>query len=155
MPAPRRYKTQKEKEEATIAKHNRYYARNRDQILEKRRARYSRQRNMNQMAQKHDREERKRAEWEAQQKKEYETNTLLALRELEEKINSELGGSGSTYFERLFREYLEWTGTKPRPRESPLKLPFKMFNSMTDVVAKIGNGILNEYGSGIQWRECQ
>ncbi|KAJ8088025.1 hypothetical protein PM082_013576 [Marasmius tenuissimus] len=155
MPAARRYKTQKEKQEATAAKHKRYYQRNHEQILEKRRARYEKQRSSKQQNMKTIREKRKSEAWEDQKKKEYQTNTLQALRELEESINSELEGSGSAYFERLFREYLEWTRVDPRPQASPLELPFKVFNSMIDVVAKIGNGILNEYGSGKQWRECQ
>ncbi|KAJ8090819.1 hypothetical protein PM082_024732 [Marasmius tenuissimus] len=155
MPALRRYKTQKEKQEATAAKHRRYYQRHHEQILEKQRERYVKQTTLKKKNAKNAREEQKRAIWEDQKKMEYGSDTLDALRDLEKSINTELGGSGSAYLERLFREYLEWTGVNPRPQASPLEVPFKLFHSMTDVVAKIGNGILNEYGSGIQWRECQ
>ncbi|KAJ8079191.1 hypothetical protein PM082_021691 [Marasmius tenuissimus] len=60
-----------------------------------------------------------------------------------------------SYFDRLYYEYQAWTLCDPRPEKSPIELPFNLFNSMTNAVAKIGNAILNEYGAGKEWKECR
>ncbi|KAL0562693.1 hypothetical protein V5O48_019388, partial [Marasmius crinis-equi] len=81
---------------------------------------------------------------------------LEQLRDLEKRINAHLGfGNGSAYVERLLHEFLVYTETQPLGDESPLEYPNKIFGAMLDSLAKIGNAILNEYGSGKEWNECK
>ncbi|KAL0564974.1 hypothetical protein V5O48_017061 [Marasmius crinis-equi] len=77
----------------------------------------------------------------------------MQLWELESAINEELAGSGSQYLERLYREWVAWKHVDSG-LPSPLEIPYKLFNSMLDCVAKIGNGILNEFGAYKEWKEC-
>ncbi|KAL0061239.1 hypothetical protein AAF712_011945 [Marasmius tenuissimus] len=70
-------------------------------------------------------------------------------------INDELWQSATqSYFERLYYEYQAWHSCDPQTKNSPIELPFKLFSSMTNAVAKIGNAILNEFGAGKEWNEC-
>ncbi|KAJ8092819.1 hypothetical protein PM082_023648 [Marasmius tenuissimus] len=80
-------------------------------------------------------------------------DSLKHLRSLEESINQELLKSGSEYLERLFAEFLAWTQSSSETDILPLELPFKVFNSMLDAAAKVGNTILNGYGAYAEWKE--
>ncbi|KAK1217953.1 hypothetical protein PQX77_019375 [Marasmius sp. AFHP31] len=156
MPARRRHKTKKDQGQATRDKHKLYYQRNEERIRAKRRERYGKERDFERKERKAAIEEEKRAFWEETAHTEYKRNTLEELRNLEKKINTYLSNSGTTYLERSYHEYLAWTQSAVcQTQPSPLELPYKTFNSMLDAVAKIGNGILNEYGAGREWKECQ
>ncbi|KAJ8092171.1 hypothetical protein PM082_023998 [Marasmius tenuissimus] len=100
--------------------------------------------------------ESKRVLWEARAQAEYKGNTLADLRDLKNNINEFLCNSGSTYLEQIYKEYLAWTQSDHQHNtESPLELPYKVFNSMMDTVAKVRNAILNEYGARKERKECQ
>ncbi|KAK1219278.1 hypothetical protein PQX77_018014 [Marasmius sp. AFHP31] len=156
MPARQRHKTQKEREQATRNKHQKYYESNKFQIRSKRRERYAREMAIEQKERKAVAKEEKRVYWEEQAQRKYERNTLAELRRLEKSVNQYLSGSGSTYLERIYHEYLAWTQSAVHhSQSSPLKIPYKSFKSMLDAVVKIGDGVLNEHGAGKEWKECQ
>ncbi|KAK1218012.1 hypothetical protein PQX77_019310 [Marasmius sp. AFHP31] len=176
MPAHRLHKTKKDQQQAIKDKHKRYYQRyftssdssiskflisytlqsNEDKIRAKRRERYGKERDIERKERKAAVEEKKRAFWEETAHAEYKRNTLAELRTLEEKINTYLSNSGTAYLKRSYHEYLAWTQSAMRQQQSsPLELSYKTLNSMLDAVAKIGNGVLNEYGAGREWKECQ
>ncbi|KAK1223063.1 hypothetical protein PQX77_014062 [Marasmius sp. AFHP31] len=156
MPAHRRHKTKKDQQQATKDKHKRYYQCNEDEIRAKWRERYVKEKALERKERKAAIEEGKRVFWEETAHTEYKRNTLEELRNLEKKINAYISNSGSAYLKRSYHEYLAWTQSAVRQNEpSPLELSYKTFNSMLDAVAKIGNGILNEFGAGKEWKECQ
>ncbi|KAK1223733.1 hypothetical protein PQX77_013385 [Marasmius sp. AFHP31] len=149
MPARQRHKTRKEREQATRNKHQRYYESNKAQIRSKRRERYAREMAIERKERKAVAEEEKRVFWEEQAHRMYERNTLAELRRLEKNVNQYLSDSGSTYLERIYHEYLAWTQLAAHhSQSSPLKAPYKTFNSMLDAVVKVGDGVLNEHGAG-------
>ncbi|KAL0057328.1 hypothetical protein AAF712_016035 [Marasmius tenuissimus] len=156
MPARRHHTTRKARECATREKNNQYYQRNKNEIRAKRRAKYAEEIELERRSAKAKTVESKKMFWEAQAQTEYKGNTLVDLRSLEDNINKFICNSGSAYLERIFQEYLVWTQSDHQHKtESPLELPYKVFNSMMDAVAKVGNGILNEYGARKEWKECQ
>ncbi|KAK1229290.1 hypothetical protein PQX77_007657 [Marasmius sp. AFHP31] len=156
MPAHRTHKTKKDRENATRDKHKKYYERNQDKIRAKRRERYTHQMEIERKARKAVVEKEGRVFWEDQAHREYERNTLEELRTLEKNVNQYLSNSGTTYFERIYHEYLAWMQSDIRhSQSSPLEAPNSAFNSMLDAVGKVGNGILNEYGAGKEWKQCQ
>ncbi|KAK1226509.1 hypothetical protein PQX77_010517 [Marasmius sp. AFHP31] len=158
MPAHRKHKSKEAQRQASLHKSKTYYQRNREDILAKKRDAYAKVAARSRKLRKQEVDEEKRALWEAKSQTELKTNSLQRLRALEESINREISNSGSGYLERLFAEFLAWTRTSTEarfPLISPLELPFKVFNSMLDAVAKIGNAILNEYGPYSEWKECQ
>ncbi|KAL0569423.1 hypothetical protein V5O48_012540 [Marasmius crinis-equi] len=158
MPAPRIHKSKKARQKADQQKFRAYYERNRNSILAKKRTKYNQHKNSERQVQKAVREERRRSAWEIRAGAEHSSSqdTITHLRQLEKQINEEFQDSGSRYFNRLFHEYLAWAQSNPRPSDSPLETPVKVFNSMVDTVAKIGNAILNEYGTwGMPWKECR
>ncbi|KAK1215044.1 hypothetical protein PQX77_022363 [Marasmius sp. AFHP31] len=154
MPAHRRHTTKKAREQATREKNSKYYQQNKDVLRSKRRAKHTKKITFKRKASKTQNDEKKRASWEAWAQDEYERNTLQQLRNLEKAANEFLSNSGSAYFERIFHEYLAWCQSEEHD-ESPVELSYKVFRSMLDAVAKIGNGILNEYGAKKEWKECQ
>ncbi|KAK1224572.1 hypothetical protein PQX77_012526 [Marasmius sp. AFHP31] len=158
MPAHRKHKSKEAQRQASARKSKTYYQQNRDEILTKKRDTYAKTVARKRKLRKQEVDEEKRALWEAKSQTEIKTSSLKRLRALEESINRELSNSGSGYLERLFAEFLAWTQTSPEAQVSPispLELPFKLFSSMLDTVAKIGNAILNEYGPYAEWKECQ
>ncbi|KAJ8095389.1 hypothetical protein PM082_023159 [Marasmius tenuissimus] len=156
MPTRRQHKTKAEQEQATRNKHKAYYARHRETILLKKRAHHSHDRTRRCKARKDRNEEEKRASWEARAAEEHQSHSLDRLRSLEQSINKELQQSAKqSYFDWLYHEYQAWTSCKPQPEKSLIELPFKLFSSMTNAVAKIGNAILNEYGAKKEWNECR
>ncbi|KAK1225823.1 hypothetical protein PQX77_011234 [Marasmius sp. AFHP31] len=158
MPARRKHKTKEAQRQASQHKSKTYYQRNREEILAKKRATYGKAAARDRKLRKQEVDEEKRALWETKSQTEVKTDPLKRLRALEENINCELSNSGSGYLERLFAEFLAWTQISPEAEISPispLELPFKVFSSMLDTVAKIGNAILNEYGPYAEWKECQ
>ncbi|KAK1228056.1 hypothetical protein PQX77_008919 [Marasmius sp. AFHP31] len=154
MPAHRRHTTKKAREQAIRDKNSKYYQQNKDVLRSKRRVKHSNEISVKRKASKAQNDERKRAFWEAWAQDEYERDTLQQLRNLEKSVNDYLFNSGSAYFDRIFHEYLAWYQSEEH-NESPIELPYKVFRSMLDAVAKIGNGILNEYGAKKEWKECQ
>ncbi|KAL0567264.1 hypothetical protein V5O48_014729 [Marasmius crinis-equi] len=146
MPAPRKHKSKKAQLVAVRDKNKRYYTGNRDRLLSKKRSEYNEKWIMERKERKADSEEQKRAAWEIEATTEYESlDSLSQLRAFKERVNRMFIGSGSNYFERLYHEYLAHTKTDPVPYDqSPLEVPSKVFSSMTDTVAKIGNAILND-----------
>ncbi|KAK1216955.1 hypothetical protein PQX77_020402 [Marasmius sp. AFHP31] len=154
MPAHRLHKSKKDREQATRDKNKKYYERNQDNIRGKRRERHVQQTKVERKARKAIVEKEKQAFWEEQAHREYQRNTLEELRTLEKNVNQYLSNSGSTYLKRIYHEYLAWMESDPR-QSSPLEAPNVAFNSMLDAVGKIGNGILNEYGAGKEWKQCQ
>ncbi|KAL0063054.1 hypothetical protein AAF712_010080 [Marasmius tenuissimus] len=177
MPARRQHKTKAEQEQAARNKHKSYYARNRETILSKKRVKYGHDKSLQSKARKDENEEEKTALWEAKASEEHQTyasilsyitsgqdsdsylqfrRSLERLRNLEQSINEELRQSAThSYFERLYHEYQAWHTCDNHTEKSPIELPFKLFSSMTNAVAKIGNAILNEYGAGKEWNECR
>ncbi|KAL0057594.1 hypothetical protein AAF712_015757 [Marasmius tenuissimus] len=155
MPAHRLHKTKKDREKATQEKNRRYYEKNKEVIRTNRRVKYAKEMNVERRELKAENEEKKRSSWETRAQEEYHSNTLEKLRDLEASINTYLFNSGSAYFERIFQEYLAWSESTLQHEPSPLELLSKVFSSMLDTVAKIGNGILNEYGAWKEWKECQ
>ncbi|KAK1222722.1 hypothetical protein PQX77_014427 [Marasmius sp. AFHP31] len=158
MPAHRKHKTKEAQRKASLQKSKNYYEKNREEILAKKRDTYNKATARKRKLRKQEVDEGKRALWEIKSQTEIKTDSLKRLRALEESINRELSNSGSGYLERLFTEFLAWTQTSPEAGLSPispLELPFKVFSSMLDTVAKIGNAILNEYGPYAEWKECQ
>ncbi|KAK1231144.1 hypothetical protein PQX77_005750 [Marasmius sp. AFHP31] len=167
MPAHRLHKTKKDREQAIRDKHKRYYQSNKDHIRTKRKERYRQEMILERKERNADIEEKKQAFWEQQARNEYKhsltfnthrlyRNTLEELRKLEKKVNEYLSDSGSTYLERSYHRYLVWTQSDIRHIEtSPLEPSYKAFKSMVDAVGKISGGILNEYGAGREWKECQ
>ncbi|KAJ8078236.1 hypothetical protein PM082_000442 [Marasmius tenuissimus] len=156
MPARRQHKTKAEQEQAARNKHKSYYARNRETILSKKRVKYGHDKSLQSKARKDENEEEKTALWEAKASEEHQTRSLERLRNLEQSINEELRQSAThSYFERLYHEYQAWHTCDNHTEKSPIELPFKLFSSMTNAVAKIGNAILNEYGAGKEWNKCR
>ncbi|KAK1231427.1 hypothetical protein PQX77_005452 [Marasmius sp. AFHP31] len=158
MPARRLHKTKTEQERAARNKHRGYYNRNRETILSKKRKKYSDHTTQESLARKDKNEEKKRALWEARAAEEIQPQkSIERLRDLERAINAEINSSATQpYFERLYYEFLTWSSCDPRPSNSPIELPFKLFGSMLNSVANIGNAILNEYGAiGKEWKEAQ
>ncbi|KAK1230216.1 hypothetical protein PQX77_006703 [Marasmius sp. AFHP31] len=155
MPAHRKHKTKKAQQQASAQKSREYYERNQEAILAKKRMKYTKEAARQRKLQKQENDESKWADWEAKLQTETNSDSLKQLRSLEENINQELLNSGSEYLERLFTEFLAWTQSSLESNTSPLELTFKIFSSMLDSVAKIGNVILNEYGAYAEWKECQ
>ncbi|KAK1223887.1 hypothetical protein PQX77_013221 [Marasmius sp. AFHP31] len=155
MPARRRHTTKQAREQALRAKNSKYYQQNKDEIRSKRRAKHAKTINRERKAVKAEKDEKQRVFWEAQAHDVYDSNALEELRSLEKRINAYLSNSGSAYFERIFHEYLAWCQSDHQHTDSPIELPNKVFASMMDAAAKIGNGILNEYGARKEWKQCQ
>ncbi|KAK1233219.1 hypothetical protein PQX77_003628 [Marasmius sp. AFHP31] len=155
MPARCKHKTKKEQREASLQRFKTYYQKNREVILAKKQVAYKKAATQNWKLRKQEIDERKRDMWETKSQTENKVDSVKQLRLLEENINQELLNSGSQYLERLFAEYLAWTQLPSETDVSPLELAFKVFSSMLDAVAKIGNAILNEYGAYGEWKECQ
>ncbi|KAJ8095469.1 hypothetical protein PM082_023239 [Marasmius tenuissimus] len=127
-----------------------------DKIRAKRQERYAKEMDLERKERKAVIGEKKRIFWEETAHTEYMQNTLGELRNLEKNINVYLSNSGSEYLKRIYHEYLAWTQSAVRQNQpSPLDLSYKTFNSMLDAVGKIGNSVLNEYGAGKEWKECQ
>ncbi|KAL0573315.1 hypothetical protein V5O48_008636 [Marasmius crinis-equi] len=185
MPAHRRHKTKTAQVQAVSERNKKYYEKNREALLSQKRTKYNELRAEDRKQKKAERDEKTRKEWEDVVHAEHsETPTSLAvwfhfrtsleqLRGLEKRINEHLGfGNGSGYMERLFHEFLAYKDKKegsdasfgeiplllnllPSSNVSPLELPNKVLGAMLDTLAKIGNAILNEYGSGKEWNECK
>ncbi|KAL0575862.1 hypothetical protein V5O48_006112 [Marasmius crinis-equi] len=163
MPAHRRHKTKIAQERAVSERNKKYYEKNREKLLSQKRVKYGQQSAKERKQEKAEREEKKRREWEDVVHAEHletavSSTSLEQLRALEKRINGHLGfgfGNGSGYMERLLLEFLAYRESQPSTDASPLEHPTKIFGAMLDTLAKIGNAILNEYGSGKEWNECK
>ncbi|KAL0573136.1 hypothetical protein V5O48_008824 [Marasmius crinis-equi] len=161
MPAHRRHKTKSAQEQAVSERNKKYYEKHKDKLLSQKRTKYKQKSAKDRKWMKAERDEKKRKEWEDAVHAEHsEKPTTLTgieqLRVLEKQINMHLGfGNGSGYMERLIFEFLAYVDSQPSTDTSPLELPNKVFGAMLDTLAKVGNGILTEYGSGKEWNECK
>ncbi|KAL0567590.1 hypothetical protein V5O48_014402 [Marasmius crinis-equi] len=159
MPAHRRHKTKTAQEQAVSKRNKTYYKK--DKLLSQKRVKYSQSRAKDRKRKKAEREEKNEREWEGVVHAEHSempvsSTSLEQLRALEKRINGHLGfGNGSGYMERLILEFLADRESQPSADASPLEHQTKVLGAMLDTLAKIGNAILNEYGSGKEWNECK